>query len=69
MPELQSVESIFLPSSTTSRIQPMNASIIAFVKARYCSAQMARAVDLTEENFSDVYKVDILTAMRILKNI
>lgn len=28
---------------------------------------MARAVDLTDEDLNDVFKVDLLTAMKILK--
>lgn len=69
LPELHNVEVIFLPPNTTSKIQPMDAGVIASVKARYRSAQMERAVDLIDEDLTNVYKVDILTAMRILKRI
>lgn len=45
----------------------MCAAVIASVKARYHSARMTRAVDLTDENLANVYKVDVLTSMRMLK--
>ena len=69
LPDLQNVEIIFLPPNTTSKIEPMDAGVIASVKARYRSERMARAVDLTDENLADFYKVDILMAMRILRKI
>lgn len=69
-PTLQSVEVVFLPPNTTSRLQPCDAGIIAAMKIRYRTFQMERALDLSEEEVvSDIYKVDILSAMLALKRI
>lgn len=45
----------------------MDALVIGSVQERYRIAQMARAVELAGENLSDVYNVDILAAMKMLK--
>lgn len=47
----------------------MDEGVIASVKASYCSAQMKDDVDLIEKYLTNMYKVDILTAIRILKRI
>ncbi|KMS64956.1 hypothetical protein BVRB_040910, partial [Beta vulgaris subsp. vulgaris] len=52
------------PPNTTSRIQPMDAGIIAAFKKRYRSFQLGNALDRDLANETDIYKVDILKAMR-----
>jgi len=42
---LSNVQVLFLPPNTTSRIQPMDAGIIAAFKKRYRSFHLAHAVD------------------------
>eukprot|EP00171_Calliarthron_tuberculosum_P006886 IDg6886t1 len=71
LPTLQAVTVIFLPPNTTSKTQPMDAGVIASIKVRYRTAQMERAVDLIDEDSgtSDVYKVDVLTAMKTLTRV
>lgn len=66
---LNNVEVPFLPPNTTSKFQPMDAGVIVSVKLRYRSAHMDQAIDLMEENVSEIYKIDILSAMRALKSV
>ena len=47
----------------------MVSGIIAALKKRYRRKKMERAVDLADENISNIYKVDILTAMKWIKRI
>jgi hypothetical protein len=61
---LVSVKVLFLPPNTTSRIQPMDAGIIAAFKKRYRSFHLANAIDRDAAGEKDLYKVDILKAMR-----
>ena len=56
-----------LPPRTTSRIQPMDAGIIAALKRRYRARQLALAVDRDEAGEANIYKVDVLQAMRWVK--
>lgn len=63
------MEVTFLLPNTTSKVQPVNAEVIAAVKVRYCSAQMERALDRICEEITEIYKIDILSAMRILKHL
>lgn len=65
IPALQNVEVVFLPPNTTSKVEPVNAGVVASVKTRYCSAQMERVVDSIDEDIRNIYKVDILSPMRI----
>lgn len=60
---------LFLPPDTTQKIQPLDAGIIASVMVRYLNIQMERAVDIIDENVQNIYKVDILSAMRALKRL
>ena len=71
LPSLQPVSVFFLPPNTTSKMQPMDAGVIASVKLRYRTFKMEPAVDLIDETeqAKDVYKVDVLTAMRALTRI
>ena len=67
LPSFSNVQIIFLPPNTTSKFQPMDAGIITATKKRYRQKQMERAIDRADENIKDVYKVDILTAMKWIK--
>lgn len=67
--QLDHVEVAFLPPNTTSKLQPLDAGIIAAMKVRYRRRQMERAVDLLDVGDMDIYKNDILTAMNWLTTI
>lgn len=56
---LRSVRFLFHPPNNSSKIQPSVAGVIAFVKMKYGSFQMERAVDLVEEikDVQNVYRV------------
>lgn len=69
LPQLLNVTVKFLPPNTTSRLQPLDAGCIAAFKLRYRSFQLERALDLSEEGVTAIYKLDILTAMRAVKKI
>lgn len=47
----------------------MNTGVIVSVNVRYRNVQMERAVDFIEENGKDIYKIYILSAMRVLKRV
>jgi hypothetical protein len=64
---LTNVKVLFLPPNTTSRIQPMDAGIIAAFKKRYRSFHLAHAIDRDAAGQKNIYKVDILKAMRWMK--
>ena len=61
---LSNVNVLFLPPNTTSRIQPLDAGIIAAFKKRYRSFHLAHAIDRDAAGEKELYKVDILKAMR-----
>lgn len=67
LPMLPNIEVVFLPPNCTSKIQPMDAGIIAALKLRYKRMQMDYALDRIDLDAKDVYKVDLLTAMRWFK--
>lgn len=69
LPYFANVTVIFLPPNSTSKVQPMDAGIIAAMKVKYRRYQMERALDLAEEDVLNIYKVDILSAMRAFKRI
>lgn len=71
LPSLQSVLVIYLLLNITSKIQPMDAGIIATAKVRYRTIKMERAFDLIDETEQAkyVYKFDVLTAMMALTRI
>lgn len=64
LPPLQNVRVIFLPPNTTSRIQPLDAGIIAWVKRRYRRRLLFRVFENIESGKKSIYNVDILTAIR-----
>lgn len=67
LPNLECVQVLFLPPNTTSKLQPMDAGIIACLKRRYRSVQYSRALDLLEDNSRSIYKIDQLTAMKYVQ--
>lgn len=69
LPKMDNVEVLYLPPNTTSKIQPCDAGIIASLKVRYRRYQMERAIDLVDEGISDIYRVDVLSAMLALQRI
>lgn len=64
LPELKNVEVAFLPANTTSKLQRMDAGIIAAFKKRYRKMQYSRALDYIDGGVQSIYSVDQLTAMR-----
>lgn len=69
LPKLDCVEVVFLPANTTSKLQPMDAGIIACLKRRYRSLQYSRALDLLDNEASNIYKIDQLTAMKYVSSV
>ena len=63
------VEIMFLLSNTTSKLQPLDSGINASFKIRYRKKQMERAVDLVDEDFKGIYKVNILTAISCMNKV
>ena len=57
---LTNVKVLLLPPYTTSKIQPMDAGIIASFKLHYCHIQLQYAIDRDEAEEKDIYKVDQL---------
>lgn len=49
MKDLTNVEVLFLPPNSTSRIQPCESGFIAALRVRYCTFQMERAFEISEE--------------------
>ena len=69
LPALSNVDVILLPPNTTSKLQPLDAGIIAAFNWRYRRFEMERAMDLIEENVKNIYNVDDMTAMKWIKSI
>ncbi|CAG8835438.1 9764_t:CDS:1, partial [Cetraspora pellucida] len=57
---LTNVKVLMLPPHATSKIQPMDASIIASFKLHYRHLQLQHAIDRDEAEEKDIYKVDQL---------
>ncbi|CAG8835716.1 15503_t:CDS:2, partial [Racocetra persica] len=64
---LINVKVLKLPPYVTSKIQPMDAGIIASFKTHYHRMQLQHALDFDEAGKRDIYKVDQLQAMRWVK--
>jgi hypothetical protein len=62
--ELTNITVLFFPPNTTSQIQPMDAGIIAAFKKRYRTFQIGHALDKDAAGEQNIYKVDILKAMK-----
>ena len=67
LPHLSAVDVRFLPPNTTSKLQPMDAGIIASLKRRYRTVQYNQALDFLEEGNANIYHIDQLTAVKCLK--
>lgn len=63
------IEIEFLYSNTTHKLQPLGAGIIPAINSKYRRRQMKHAVDLLDINVVDLYKSNILAAMRWLSEI
>ena len=64
LPALKSTTVHFLPPNCTSKLQPMDAGIIASFKTRYRKQQLRRAVILRDRGSLKPYKLDQLTSMK-----
>ncbi|CAG8802910.1 15378_t:CDS:2 [Cetraspora pellucida] len=64
---LTNVKVLTLPPYTTSKIQPMDAGIIASFKLYYRHIQLQQAIDRDEAGEKDIYKIDQLQAMKWIK--
>lgn len=62
--ELENVRLLFLPPNCTAKVQPMDAGVIAAFKRHYRRFHLQNAVDRDERGETNLYKVDLLTAMR-----
>ncbi|SJX66502.1 related to transposase [Sporisorium reilianum f. sp. reilianum] len=67
--KLQNITIQFLPPNTTSRIQPLDAGIIASFKKHYRARQYGMALLEAELGSKDIYKLDILTAIKLSQEI
>ncbi|CBQ70028.1 related to transposases [Sporisorium reilianum SRZ2] len=67
--DLQNITIHFLPPNTTSKIQPLDAGMIACFKKHYRSKQYARALLEAELGSQDIYHMDILEAMKVSQQI
>lgn len=63
------MELVFLPPNTTSRLQPVDAELIAAMKMQYRKFHLERALDLLDESEKHVYAVDMLTAVRAMNKV
>uniref|UniRef100_A0AAV1TDU0 HTH CENPB-type domain-containing protein n=1 Tax=Peronospora matthiolae TaxID=2874970 RepID=A0AAV1TDU0_9STRA len=62
--EITNITVQVLPPNTTSKVQPMDAGIIAAFKRHYRRLHLQNALDRDERGETNLYKVDQLTAMR-----
>ena len=70
LPDSNCVEVLFLPKSTTSRLQPLDARVIAVLKKQYRKGQIERAIDRIDRGITEnLYHVDLLTAITDAYNI
>lgn len=67
LPALSDVEVKFMQANMTSRLQPMDAGIIASLKRRYRVLQYNRVLDALDSD-DNVYNIDQLTAMRYMQS-
>lgn len=64
LPYFSNVKVLFLPSNKTTKLQLLDAGIIAAMKLYYQSFQMKRSLDLLDKNFRILYKMDIIISMK-----
>lgn len=58
---------VTLPPNTTSKLQPLDAGIIASFECQIRKRQLAYALDALEQDNPKPYKIDQLTVMRWVK--
>lgn len=61
------VEVHFFEPNLTPFVQPCDAGIIRCVKARYRTLLCIRAIELDDAGEADIWKIDVLSAMKMLK--
>lgn len=64
VPDTPHAQFLFLPSNTTSCLQPLGDGVIGSLKKRYKRRQVQRALSLAHMNEVDMYMVEQLTRMR-----
>ena len=64
LPTLHNVEVYFLPPNTTSQVQPLDAGVIAALKAKFRRRMMFRVFENMEVGNQSIYNIDVLTAIR-----
>lgn len=64
LPPLRNVRVEFLPPNTTSKVQPLDAGVIAWVKAKYKRRLLFRVFDNIDMGRKCIYNVDVLCALR-----
>lgn len=69
LPILGNISIEFLTLYNTSKLQPLEAGIIAAMKVRHRRRETEHVVDLIETCKLDIFKIDIITAMRWLSSI
>ena len=67
LPEVQKVDVRFVPPNTTSRLQPLDGGVIATVKANFWRPLLFRVFEDIDVGKHSIYSIDILTAMRWVK--
>ena len=67
LPELQHGDVRFLPVNTTSRLQPLDGGVIATFKATLRRRLLFRLFENIDFGKKSIYSIDILTAMRWVK--
>lgn len=55
--------------NTTSKLNPLYVDIISVVKIQHRSFQKEVSLDAIDENFQNIYRVDILSSMHTVNNI
>lgn len=65
--EPTNIELIYFEPNLTPYVQPLDAGIIRCVKAHYRRAFCIRAVDLDEAGESDIYKINLLEVMLMVR--
>lgn len=69
LPTLDPVEAIFRPSNSITRLQPMDASIVAAIKLRYRAKQYEGALYLSDKGIDNIYNIDLLCTMWWIKHV
>lgn len=65
--EPRNVELVYLEPNLTSHVQPLDGGIIRCVKAHYRRNLSIRALDLDEAGEDDIFKIDLLSTMKLLR--